>query len=139
MGDAQGYTLVEVVVATLVVAATASLIMSVALTERLSSTRASGRLAAAFAVRRVSENLRVFVTADPSLARGPGDGPDGWRLPGDRSGLDALDAGHHDLDPAVWAPALTRDGGSISYDVTVARTPSGPQPDVTFRASWGRP
>ncbi len=103
MGNAKGYTLVEVVVSTLVVAMMAAPIMSTA------------------------------------LAGGPGDGMDGWVLPGDLSGLDALQGGHHELDLALWAPALASDGGRISYDVTTTRTPSGPQPDVTFRVSWGTP
>lgn len=136
----RGSTLAEVVVAVLIVAMMAGPIMSVALTSTMSSGRGARRVQAASDLRRVSEHLKAYVTADRSVAPGPGVGPDGWALPGDSSGLGALEPGHHELAPARWAPDLAPYKGTISYDVALAtRTPSGPQPDVTFSVSWEEP
>ena len=135
----QGYTLVEVVIATLIIAMMAGPMMSVALTGRMSVGRTDRRVAAAASVRRLSETLKAFVTADRTLALGPGSGADGWTLPGDDSGAYALAAGHHALQVSQWAPALAAYQGAIAYDVAVRSTPSGPQPDVTFSIAWSEP
>lgn len=134
-----GFTLVEVIVSVLLVAIMATSFMSIALTSRTDRGRLARRAAADASVRRVAESLSAYVTADRTLARGPGSGFDGWTLPGDSSGLRALDAGHHPLDPSAWAPALEEAGGTIAYDVTVRATPSGPQPTVAFRVDWSEP
>ncbi len=128
--------MVEICVSVLLVAMMAAPIMSTVLTSSMSSLKSDRRMSASAAVRGVSEHLKAFVTADPSLARGSGGGVDGWSLPGDTSELSALEAGHHELDPARWAPGLVGCGGRISYDVTVRATPSGPEPTVTFTVSW---
>lgn len=120
----------------LLIGVMASSFMSIALTGRMSRGHIERRVAAAASIRRASETLKTFVTADRSLARGPGIGADGWRLAGDRSGLAALDPGHHDLDAGVWAPELVDSGGSFGYDVTVHSAPLGPQPTVVFSVSW---
>lgn len=129
----------EVIVSILLLAMMATPIMSVALSGRMASGRADRRIAAAAAIRRVSEHLKAYVTADATLARGPGDGDDGWRLPGDSSKLPALGPGHHELEPARWSPALETYSGRISYDVEVRSTPSGAQPSVSFSVSWTEP
>lgn len=110
--------------------------MSTSLTSRMSVGRVDREVAAAAAVRQVSEALKAYVTAERSLVHGPGVGADGWTLPGDRSMLSAFTDGHHELDAAQWAPALADAGGRLSYDVATRSTPSGPQPDVTFTVSW---
>lgn len=97
------------------------------------------RTAAVDAARRVAEELKQYVTADRSLVNGPGAGLDGWSLPGDLSGSWALAEGSHPLDSAVWAAPLAAYGGTLSYTVAVRNTPSGPQPDVTFRVDWAEP
>lgn len=139
MSNERGSSLMEVIVAILLLAMMATPIMSVALSGRMASGRADRRIAAAAAIRRVSEHLKAYVTADRALARGPGDGDDGWALPGDASKASALDPGHHELEPAVWVPALAPFSGKISYDVSVRRTPSGAEPSVGFRVSWDEP
>ena len=113
--------------------------MSVALSSSMNTGHTDRRLAAAAAVRKISESLKAYVTADPTLARGPGVGSDNWSLPGDSSGLTALEAGHHQLASAQWLSALQTFNGRISYDVVVRATPSGPQPDVTFSIAWDEP
>lgn len=113
--------------------------MPVFLTERAAAGLTERRAAAADAVRRLAEELSPYVTADPALAAGPGKGFDGWSLPGDLSGKRALEAGEHGLDPAAWSAALIPYGGVLSYTVAVRETPSGPQPDVSFRVTWEEP
>lgn len=134
-----GTTLIEVIIATLLFALVAVPVMSVALTGRMSSGRFDRRVAAAAAMRSMSESLKAYVTADPALAAGPGAGVDGWSLPGDASGLRALAPGRHDLNVAQWAPVLAPYGGKVSYTVVAAATPLGPQPTATFSVTWDEP
>lgn len=114
-------------------------IMSVALTGRASVGRAQRRMSGAYEVRRLAETLKAYVTADRTLVHGPGAGVDGWNLPGDSSGLSALQAGHHRLDPTLWTPSLAPYGGTISYDVAVRASEAGPIPDLTFNLDWNEP
>ena len=139
MKGSRGSSLAEVIISILIVAMMAAPIMSVALTSTMSSGRGTRRIAAVTAVRRVSEHLKAYVTADTTAARGPGEGFDGWALPGDVSGRYALAVGHHELAPERWSPELASYRGSLSYDVTLATTSAGPQPNVVFRVSWEDP
>lgn len=134
-----GSSLIEVVISMLLIGMMSAMVMPVFLSGRMSGGRSTRRVAAADAIRRVEEELRGYVTADRSVAGGPGTGPDGWSLPGDRSGRWALAPGQHALDSAVWAAALVPYQGEVSYTVSVRFTPSGPQPDVVFRAFWAEP
>jgi prepilin-type N-terminal cleavage/methylation domain-containing protein len=135
----RGHTLVEVVIAMLLIAIMTTLVLPTFLTGRISAGRSERRDAAADAVHRLSEELKNYVTADRSLVNGSGTGPDGWSLPGDRSGNWALAPGLHDLDPAVWAAPLAPYQGALSYTVAVRATPSGPEPRVNFRVNWQEP
>ena len=62
-------------------------------------------------------------------------------MPGDASGLAALEGGHHALSAALWLQPLEPKPylGAISYDVTSRMTPLGPEPDVRFAISWTEP
>lgn len=133
-----GQTLIEVVIATLLLAMMTVPIMAAAFGGRRMSARTTRRMQASSRARHVSEALKAFVVADRTLAAGPGTGSDGWTLSGDASGLPALAAGHHELAPAEWLPDLAAPpvSGTISYDVTVRLTPQGPQPDVVFNVRW---
>ena len=139
MRHARGSSLIEVIISILLFAMMTVPIMSTILSGAMSSGRTQRRGEAATAVRRVSENLKAYVTADRSLALGPGVGSDGWSLPGDASGLAALQGGPHDLAAGIWLQTLAPYSGSISYDVTDRATPSGPEPDVRFSVSWKEP
>lgn len=134
-----GFTLVEVVVSMLLLGLITAMCIPAFLTGRKADGRAERRTAASGAIRRVAEELKGYVTADPSLANGPGTGVDGWNLPGDQSGRRALEAGEHPLNPALWADSLAPFSGRLSYTVSLRATPSGPQPDVTFLVSWEEP
>lgn len=135
----RGSSLAEVMVAVLIVGLMTGPIMSVLMTGTMAAGRTGRRVAAAASVKRLAENLKSFVTADRSFVNGPGTGPDGWSLPGDASGLGALDEGHHRLLPSVWTPELEPFSGQISYDVFVDSTPAGPVPTVSFSVSWNEP
>jgi len=137
-----GFTLLEVVVAMLLIGIMSVMCMPAFLTGRMADGRANRSVAAADAVRRLAEELKLYVTADPALANGPGTGVDGWFLPGDTSGLRALESGVHNLDlahQASWAAPIAPLGGALSYTVAVRSTPAGPQPTVTFLVSWQEP
>jgi hypothetical protein len=139
MGNQKGSTLMEVVISILLLAMLTTPIMSVALSGRMASGRADRRIAAAASIRRLSESLKAYLTADRALARGPGAGLDGWSLPGDLSLLPAFEPGRHELDPSVWAPALAPFSARVFYTVAARPTALGPQPDVTFSVEWKEP
>ncbi|MBI4371770.1 MAG: hypothetical protein HY552_05685 [Elusimicrobia bacterium] len=125
--------------ATLLVAFMTVPVMALLLSARLSMGRQSRQVAAAAAVRRLSEVLKAYVVADLSLAPGPGAGPEGWSLPGDRRGGYALADGVHELDPALWAVDLSSYSAVVRYQVTTVGTPAGPQSRVSFEVSWKEP
>ncbi len=133
-----GHTLVEVVIASLLIGMMTVPIMATVYNGRRLTERTTRRVQAAAHVRRLTEALKPYVVADKSLAQGPGTGALGWNLPGDTSPLTALAAGRHDLDPEVWLPDMHAAplNGRISYDVAVRLTPQGPQPDVTVQVAW---
>lgn len=138
-GSVDGFTLVEVVVAMLLILIAFSMITGTVLTGRQSEGRTVRRAQAAQAVRRVAEALKVYRTADSAVATGPGGTPNGWGLPGDACTCAAFQDGLHSLDSSVWAPDLAAQGGSISYTVTTAATALGPQPTVVFGVTWTEP
>lgn len=138
-GGSSGQMLVEVIIAMLLVLIASSAIMGVVLTGKQSSGRTVRRAQAAQAVRRVAEALKVYQTADPTAATGPGNAPNGWGLPGDACGCAAFRVGDHNLNSAVWAPDLAAQGGAISYRVVRRDTALGPQPTVIFDVTWTEP
>lgn len=146
--NARGQTLIEVMIASLLLAIITVPIMTAALGGRKLVVKSSQRLEAAAGARRAAEALKAFVVSesvvdDPSLVPGggPGVGSDGWALSGDLSGLNALDEGTHTLSPSEWLPSLAASpyNGTISYTVTRRSTPQGPQPDVAFTVTWVEP
>ncbi|HEX4047479.1 MAG TPA: hypothetical protein VH309_06575 [Elusimicrobiota bacterium] len=137
----RGSSLIEVIISVLLVAMIAVPIMSTALNGAMTAGRTQRRMEAAAAVRRLSESLKAYVTADRTVAPGPGTGADGWVLPGDSSGRGALESGHHPLSAELWLAPLAPQpySGTISYDVNARATPEGPEPDVSFAVSWTEP
>lgn len=133
-----GQTLIEVVIASLLLAMMTVPIMAAAFGGRKLTARTTRRLQAAAYARQAAEALKAFVVADQTIVSGPGTGSNGWSLSGDASGSYALAAGHHELSPAAWLVELAASpyNGTISYDVTVRQTPQGPQPDVVFNVQW---
>lgn len=128
--------MIELVIAVLIIGVMTAPMVTIGLSGRINMAKTDRRLAAAAAVRKVSEALKAYVTADRTVANGPGSGATGWMLPGDSSNLPALESGTHTLDVSTWAPSLASVGGTLSYTVTQRSTPSGTMADVAFTISW---
>jgi Tfp pilus assembly protein PilV len=137
----RGQTIIEAVVAMLIVMVAAGSVMGVLVTGKESAGRTVRRAQAAQAVQTLAEALKAYQTADTAAAPGPGPAgtANGWGLPGDACGCAAFSAGPHALNPAVWAPNLAAQGGKISYTVAATATPLGPQPSVSFDVAWTEP
>ncbi len=137
-----GNTLIEVVIAVLLVGIMVTGMMSVAVTGH-GSGRVTHRAAAALAGQNLLDALKAYVTADQTLVKGPGSGAGqaSWRLPGDSCGCYALASGMHALDASLWLTALAGAPyqGTISYTVTNAATPNGDQPTVALSIAWTEP
>ena len=144
-----GQSLIEVIIATLLVAMITIPIMAAAFSGHQLTAKASNKLQAAADVRRLSEALKAYVVACPYKALpsactpdatypGPAGGINSWAVPGDTSGKNAFDEGPHSLDKATWLPGLDAPqyNGAISYNVTIRQTPQGREPTVTFNVSW---
>ncbi len=138
----KGFTLAEVLIATVLVCIVAMGALSVAVTGRMGPGRMSRRAAAAMSVQRLSETLKNFVAADTLTVAGPGGAPaNGWSLPGDACSCNALSSGAHTLDPKLWLSQLSAApyNGTIGYTVVNAATANGPEPTVTFSVGWTEP
>lgn len=133
-----GLTLVEVVIGMLLVALLIGAMMSIALTGKIGVKKSEKRAVAAMAGGRLLDQLKRYVTADPAASPGPSPGhaPNGWGLPGDSCGCYALAAGRHELSADEWLPELAASGGTISYEVRVTATASGPAPTVSLKIDW---
>ncbi len=95
MAKRKGQTLVEVVVATMVAAMTATAVFSVVLSSQVGGVRSDKREAASMAVKAAQEQLRVFVTAVPNEA---GFSPNaGGHWAGDSNAGWALQSGNHNV------------------------------------------
>ena len=137
----RGNTLVEVVLAMLLIGIMCALVMPVFLSGSMAAGRSERREAAADAVRQLSEELKSYVTANPALATGPGDKnkSNGWSLRGDSKVQEALAPGKHELDVTQWAKPLVAYKGKLSYTVIPNQTLSGNQPKVQFDVTWDEP
>lgn len=137
----RGHALIEVIIASLLLALMTVPVMTAAFSGRQLGAKTQRRLQAAWGARRVAESLKGYVVADRTLASGPGTGDGGWYLPGDASGLSALEPGRHELLADQWLPELAPApyNGRIAYVVTQRATPQGPQANVSFDIQWTEP
>lgn len=135
--SARGNTFVEVMVSVLLFAIIVGTVFSVPLAAKRAKLKTDQKVAAALAGKQVLETLKAYVTADPAAGRGPGEGTNGWSLPGDACRCYALSPGVHVLDAATWfAPyAGPPYNAALSYTVAAA----GAQPDVTLKIDWNNP
>lgn len=124
-----GQTLVEVTVAALIAAVTATAVFSVVLSSFVSDAKGDKRDAAAMVLRSAQETLKSYVSAVPTTANmfpgfparpgAPGSPVGRWSADG--SGGWALAAGSHNLDSLVSGPPLTEPGNPparLRYTVT---------------------
>ena len=110
-----GQTLIEVVMATMVAAMTASAVFSVVLSSFVSDAKADKRDAAAMVLRQAQQALKVYVSAAPADANySPGASAGRWAA--DSSGNWALRSGSHNISSLLVGTPL--EGGNFSYTVT---------------------
>jgi prepilin-type N-terminal cleavage/methylation domain-containing protein len=134
-----GFTLIEVVIAMLLVLLAVTAVMTALTSSHESVGHSQRRVAAAQAARSLLEKLRSFNAPDFVSGQGPGVGVNSWGLPHDQCNCPAFKPGTHVLNPAYYAPDLVVVGGTISYTVTKLDTPLGAQPTVTVNVNWTEP
>lgn len=155
-----GQTLVEVVMATVIAALTASAVFSVVLSSFVADARADKRDAAAMALRQAQQALKVYVSAEPSdpnyspgavAGRWVADNSNQWALRGmlcasnspanvgTLHNISSIVAFPHPLSPDPASPA-TMEYRVCSYDCGFG---TGPAPDyplackrVAFRLNY---
>lgn len=121
----RGYTLVETLIAVLLISIVVTSVFSLVLTARVASKKTERRGQAVYYERRVMEALKGFVTADTTGPPGPGNAPNGWGLPGALPvGVYALSVGVHDvsswLSPSFCAADPSPSKCALTYTVTPA-------------------
>lgn len=135
---AAGFTLVEVLIATLLLAVGVAGVFSVTLSARVQSKRHAGRDKINQYGRRLQEELKSYVTADPSNLQGaPGNS---WRHPNDTCGQPALsDACTHDVTSMLPAELKSAPfNAKLTYQVsTVAKTGGLKKVEITM--TWDDP
>ena len=128
-----GYTLVEVLVAVMLIATVVTSVFSLVLTAKMGVKKTGRRAEAMFLSRQYMETLKSFVTADVTQ---PGPFP-GWVLPGDPCGCYALQNGIHVMTAAL--PTTFRSApvnGQLTYNVTDVPCGASTCKSVTFNVSW---
>lgn len=128
----RGYTLVETLIAMMLISVVVTSVFSLVLTARVGVKKSGKRGQAVFYLRQVMEGLKGFVTADTSAP-----GPNNWVLPGDACGCWALQAGNHNVTnflPPSFRAAPTN--GQLSYTVTDANCGGQTCKQVAFSISW---
>ncbi len=141
-----GVTMVETLVAVLLMSVVVTSVFSLALSSRVAATKTSRKGIAGFYIRRAQEKLKPYVTADTTLGvEGPGGtGAAAWRLPEDAcagsygncpANCDALDVCTHDVT-AMLPGGLT--GAPINMRMTYTVTNAGTtgRKKVAFDVSW---
>ena len=135
-----GFTLVENLVAVMLISVVVTSVFSLVLTAKMGSKKTGRRAEALYYVSRYREILKSYVTADRSQP-GPGVGG-GWALPGDSLPY-ALQPGQHVLTGALPASFTAFPvNGQLSYLVTdVPCSPTLPPPNpqcqsVSFSVAW---
>ncbi|MBI3300345.1 MAG: prepilin-type N-terminal cleavage/methylation domain-containing protein [Elusimicrobia bacterium] len=128
----RGYTLVETMIAVLLVSVVVTSVFSMVLTARTGVNKSGKKGQAVFYLREVVEALKTYVTADLTAP-----GPNSWQLPGDTCGCWALQAGAHNATgylPTSFTGAPT--SGQLTYDVIDMACGAATCKQVTFNLTW---
>lgn len=129
----RGYTLVETLVAVMLISVVVTSVFSLVLTAKLGTKKTGRRAEAMLLARAYMETLKSFVTADTTQ---PGPFP-GWVLPGDPCGCYALQNGVHNLTTAL--PVEFRNApinGQLTYTVSDVACGALTCKSVVFNVSW---
>ena len=149
----EGYSLPEVLISVLLVAAIAMAVMSVSVTSKKAGVTSNTTLMANEAVRHLSDNLKAYVT-DPNMAGNgtarslgfpvPGGGPNGWSLPGERGWALSPGVVHTiPINSQMWKrlvpPQLQPYNPTLTY--TVQQVPVGGMNSnkVDIKLTWNPP
>ncbi len=127
-----GFSLVETMVAVLLISVVVTSVFSLALTSKATAINTDRRSAALYAITQAREKLKAYVTADKSVT-GPAAS---WRMPGDACGCYALQPGVHDVTSLL--PQEYRDDPDSPMTLSYTVTPSGEGFKVKFDATWTR-
>ncbi|HBA61698.1 MAG TPA: hypothetical protein DCZ92_12980 [Elusimicrobia bacterium] len=109
MTKRKGQTLIEVVVATMIAAISATAVFSVVLTTTISTARSDKREAAALMLKRAQETLKNYVSAVPTESAYV---PNAGKWSADSSGVWALQNGLHDISSLLTCPYVVGDPGN---------------------------
>jgi Tfp pilus assembly protein PilV len=135
----RGGALVEVVIATLLLAITVSGVFAALLTASTQTGSLTEREQASQHVDLLLDELRNYVTSDTAPSPDAPGEPAGpartWRLPGDACGCWALQEGAHDVSSRLPA-ALRARGATLAYDVSVVDVNGSPLRRVSAKLTW---
>lgn len=145
-GDCRGFTLVETLIAVLLISVVVTSVFSLALTAKISSVKTERRASGMFYVRRTTEKLKAYVTADKTAAVAAAMGaPVDWKLPEDacNSGLGTCSAANcwaleictHDVT-AMLPAALSGAPINAKLAYTVTSACDSCAKTVTFSYTW---
>ena len=133
----RGYTLVETMIAMLLISVVVTSVFSLVLTARMTAKKSNRKGQAVLYVRRAMEALRAYVTSDTTMA-----GPTAnWHINGDTSAGWALNIGSHDI--SSWLPAefCAADPANCHLTYIVSALPCGASTcrQVAFTVTWKEP
>lgn len=134
MKGRDGYTLVETMIAMLLVAMIVTSVFAMVVTAKTGAKKSESQAKAHFYARQQMEKLKSYVSADLT-APGP---TTNWVYPGDASGAYALAAGNHDVTSNL--PATLRSlGWTMSYTITDTTCGTKICKQAEFYVSWPGP
>lgn len=134
----RGYTLVETLVAVMLISVVVTSVFSLVLTAKMGSRKTGRKAEALFYVQQYRELLKSYVTADTSVA-GP---TPGWIIPGDSCGCYALQTGVQHNFTLQLPASFQAVGGQLFYTVTdvncitIAPGVTQCQKSVQFNVGW---
>lgn len=127
-----GFSLVETMIAVLLISVVVTSVFSLALTAKVTSVNTDRRSAALLAIAQAREKLKAYVTADQNITNRPNAN---WRLKEDITGSGyALSPGEHDV--TLLLPDKYRNDPDRPMTLTYTVTDVGEGQKVEFRAYW---
>lgn len=140
MSDERGSILAEALIAALLMGIAVSSVVGGLLSASRSGGRSANRERAAMCTQQLLNELKNYVTADPSpRPEAPGFPAGTWNLPGDPCGCWALQEGVHDATALLPADFRSRAGASMRYTVSVVDVSGEPLRRVQVSVSWQEP
>lgn len=128
-----GFSLVETMIAVLLISVVVTSVFSLALTAKVTSVNTDRRSAALLAIAQAREKLKAYVTADRSA--GVPSPNSNWRMKEDITGSGyALSPGEHDV--TLLLPEKYRNDPDRPMTLTYTVTNVGEGQKVEFRAFW---